>query len=166
MSQNAAGFLNALGKGDEDEDDVPRRRRKKTAAPAAAPAPEAEAPAAPTVPEQPDPAADLVAPAPTPSQRRAAERRTVVEDDGVASSQDAELATLIQTVQEALLPENRDTPASTEPVHKTSVDLRWTLKQGLADLVTRDKRGPKAELNDALALWLKVKGIDVPKWNG
>jgi len=166
MSQNATSFLTALGK-DDEEDDVPRRKtRKKATAPDESPAPQAEAPTEAPAPEQPAPA-PAVAPEPlTPSQRRAAQRRTVVEDDGAASSQDAELAQLIQTVQDALLPENRDTPASNEPVHKTSVDLRWTLKQGLAELVARDRRGPKAELNDALALWLQIKGIDVPKWNG
>lgn len=171
----AEGFLTALGKGDDDQDDVPRKRgpRKtaETAPPAAdpapAPAPEpapvpVEAPSAPPAPA-PDPAPPVEAP--TPSQQRAARRRTVIEPDGL-DGVPPELAALIQTVQNALLPDSGPGPASDEPVHKTSVDLRWTLKKGLAELVTRDRRGPKAEINDALELWLHIKGIDVPKWNG
>lgn len=166
----AEGFLNALGKGEDEDEDVPRKRRpRKTteaAPPPADPAPpvaDEPAPApveAPTAP--PAPAADPAPPVetPTPSQRR-----TVIEPDGL-DGVPPELAALIQTVQDALLPDTGPGPASDEPVHKTSVDLRWTLKRGLADLVTRDRRGPKAELNDALELWLHIKGIDVPKWNG
>jgi pyruvate/2-oxoglutarate dehydrogenase complex dihydrolipoamide acyltransferase (E2) component len=172
----AEGFLNALGKGDDEEEDVPRKRRpRKTAEaappaadPAEAPADEGapapvEAPSAPPVPD-PDPAPQAAA-APTPSQQRAAERRAVIEPDGLAGVP-PELAALIQTVQDALAPDSGPGLASDEPVHKTSVDLRWTLKKGLADLVARDRRGPKAELNDAVELWLHIKGIDVPKWNG
>lgn len=173
----AEGFLAALGK--DDDDDLPRKPRKKAAAapPAAAPvqvpadqAPPAapEAASAPPVPEQavthelvraPEAAAP---PALTPSQRRAAERRTRVEDDAATDP----TAALVQLVQDAILPQHGPGQPSNEPVHKTSVDLRWTLKQGLAELVTRDRRGPKAEINEALELWLRVKGIDVPEWNG
>lgn len=170
----AEGFLNALNKGD-DEEDVPRRHRSRKTAEAAPPAADpAPAPAdegapapveAPSAP--PAPAPDLAPEdaVPTPSQQRAAERHAVIEPDGLAGVP-PELAALIKTVQDALLPDIGPGAASDEPVHKTSVDLRWTLKKALADLVKRDRRGPKAELNDALELWLHIKGIDVPKWNG
>lgn len=51
MTQNASGFLSALGK-DDDEDDVPRRRKRR-----ADPAPVEEAPApTPDTPAAPAPA--------------------------------------------------------------------------------------------------------------
>lgn len=53
-----------------------------------------------------------------------------------------------------------------EPVHKTSVDLLFTLKRGLQELCDRDRRGPKAELNEALRNHLLAKGIDVKTWEG
>lgn len=53
-----------------------------------------------------------------------------------------------------------------EPVHKTSVDLLLTLKQGLAELCDRDHTGPKLELNEALRAHLEAKGIHVQTWEG
>ena len=155
----AEGFLTALGK--DDEDDVPRKRRtaKKAAAsnPDPAPAPAApesaegdNAPAPPPEAATAPPAAEPDPAPPTASQQRAAERRTVVEDvaiPGVATGP-------------------RLRPAMPEPVHKTSVDIRWSLKVALQALCDRDRRGPKAELNDALEAWLKGQGIDIPKWEG
>lgn len=137
MTQNAAGFLNALGK-DDDEDDVPRRRKKKAAAAPVDTAPPAPAEEAPTPgPEQ--------APAPAP----------------VAVAAPA-VDVPIPGTPEVSAPKRR----RPEPVHKTSVDLRLTLKDALADLCERDRRGPKAELNEALEAHLRAKGIEIEEWRG
>lgn len=159
----AEGFLSALGK--DDEDDVPRKRRpRKTAEAAPAPAAPEEAPPAQTPAPAPEAASAPPAPEPDPTPAPAPLPVPVPGDTALVDT--PELASLIQIVQNALLPQAGPGAASTEPVHKTSVDLRWTLKQALAKLVERDKRGPKAEINEALELWLRVKGIDVPEWNG
>jgi hypothetical protein len=100
------------------------------------PAPEPEAAPAPV-----EDAAPITA-----SQARAKERRTRVED-----------------VALPVVPKRRPMP---EPVHKTSVDLLLTLKQGLADLCDRDHTGPKLELNEALRAHLEAKGIHVQTWEG
>jgi pyruvate/2-oxoglutarate dehydrogenase complex dihydrolipoamide acyltransferase (E2) component len=155
----ADAFLTSLGK--DDEDDVPRKRRTAKKAAAAAPDP-APAPAAPESAEgadapAPPPEAATAPPAaepdpapPTAPQQRAAEHRTVAEDVAIPG-----------------VPAGpRTRRAMPEPVHKTSVDLKWSLKMGLQALVDRDLRGPKAELNDALEAWLKAQGIDIPVWKG
>lgn len=134
MSQNASGFLAALGK--DDEDDVPRRRkpRKKAEAAPAADAPEVTEDPAPE--QTPAPAAVAVA--------------APAVDVPIPGTPDV----------------TPTRPATPEPVHKTSVDLKWSLKVALGALVDRDRRGPKAELNDALEAWLKAKGIEIPEWKG
>lgn len=152
MKANA--FLTSLGKDQGDEDELPRRRKKTAEAPApapAAPADPAPAEAAPAPDEAPSeaPAPEQATPEPTPSQRRAAQRRTQVEDVVIPG-----------------VPVVGARPRVPEPVHKTSVDLRWSLKMALQELVERDRRGPKAELNDALEAWLTAKGIEIPEWKG
>lgn len=138
MSQNASSFLSALGK--DDEDDVPRKRRARKQAAAAPAAEDSAAPEAPTEdpgPEQAPAPAAVAVPAPA-----------------------ADVPIPGTPVVEA--PRRR----RPEPVHKTSVDLRLSLKDGLQALCDRDRRGPKAELNDALEAWLKAKGIEIEEWKG
>lgn len=53
-----------------------------------------------------------------------------------------------------------------EPVHKVSVDILWSLVDGLTELYERDKRGPKAEFNHAIRAHLKKKNINVEPWEG
>jgi hypothetical protein len=137
MSQNATGFLAALGK-DDEEDDVPRRKRKRTdPAPAELPPADTPASAADPIPEQAPPPAAVAVPAPA-------------ADVPIPG-------TPVVAVPRRKRP---------EPVHKTSVDLRLTLKDALAILVDRDRRGPKAELNEALEAHLRAKGIHIEDWKG
>lgn len=53
-----------------------------------------------------------------------------------------------------------------EPVHKISVDVHLSLVDGLAELYERDRRGPKAEINEAIRNHLKKKNITVQPWEG
>lgn len=136
----ADAFLTALGKDDQD-DGPPRKRKPKPADQVAAPAPVEDA-----VQPAPAPAA-LQPPAPTPGPEQPAPVP----------------AQALPVFPPIVAPTRRPVP---EPVHKTSVDLLLTLKQGLQELCDRDHRGPKAELNDALRTHLESKGITIQAWEG
>lgn len=84
-------------------------------------------------------------------------RRQPAEPPAVRAPQD----TQSEPLTAAFTPPVRRSP---EPKQKVSVDLRWSLKQALDALCERDRRGPKAELNEALEAHLRAKGIDIPEW--
>lgn len=136
----AQNLLNSLGK--DTEDDVPRKRRPK--APADTPAPD------PT---------DMVA-------ANATLLELASHEPSTPEATAAEQAAIAKAIAAREANQAARQPRMPEPVHKTSVDLRWSLKQALMVLCERDRRGPKAELNDALEAWLKAQGIDIPTWKG